>query len=106
MRKKLLGAFAALSMIFTGVAASVAPVDAQAQSYRSDRGSYGARRLAGPRRGYRGYRGGRDYRGYRGYRGRGYRATRGRGYRNDRRAYRSYRNDRRGSFDRGRRYRR
>jgi len=103
MRKKLLGAFAALSMIFTGVAASVAPVDAQAQSYRSDRGSYGARRLAGPRRGYRGYRGGRDYRGYR---GRGYRATRGRGYLNDRRAYRSYRNDRRGSFDRGRRYRR
>ena len=95
MRKKLLGAFAALSMIFTGVAASVAPVDAQAQSYRSDRGSYGARRLAGPRRGYRGYRGGREYRGYR-----------GRGYRNDRRAYRSYRNDRRGNFDRGRRYRR
>lgn len=87
MRKKLLGLFAALSMILTGVGASltVAPAQAEAQSYRHHRGSYG-NRYHGPRRGYRGYRGGYYGRGYRGdrrsyYRRNGYRGHRG---------YRSY----------------
>lgn len=107
MRKKLLGLFAALSMILTGMGVSFAPTEAQAQSYRSDRGSYSVRRGPGARRydgrrGYRGYRG----RGNRSYRGRSYRSDRGSRYRSDRRgrAYRNYRQDRRSRYY-NRRYR-
>lgn len=98
MRKKLLGLFACLSMVFTGVAVSVAPTEVQAQSYRYDRGGPGVRRGYRARQ-YRNVRRARAYRGYRADR----RARAYRGYRADRRAraYRAYRYDRRAGAYRG-----
>ncbi|QNE33319.1 hypothetical protein F1C10_03955 [Sphingomonas sp. NBWT7] len=93
-----MGFFAALAMVLTGLGVSVAaPTEAQAQSYRSDRGydRDRGRRYSNQRRGYPSYRGNRGYRNYRNYRGsRGYRSYR----RYDRpryaRAYRDYRGPR------------
>jgi hypothetical protein len=97
MRKRLMGFFAAFAMMFTAVGVSVAPTEAQAQSYRGDRGVYRdrGRRYHAPRRSYRGYRSHRTYRGYRGYRNprayRGYRDYRGRRHYNAPRHYRRHR---------------
>lgn len=90
MRKKLLGLFAALGMSVTGVAVSVAPTEAVAQSHRGDRGPDRFHRGPDVRRG--------DFRpGPRGYRGDR------RGFRHDRHGY-DRRNDRRFRHDRGRHY--